>query len=454
MKTFQILSFLLLLLTVSCSISSVEDFVVGDNFIKGQTGVVMIDTLTIQSSTIKYDSIRSNSSGRFLVGSNYNFFSGYKSANTFMTMAFDDAIDNTEFVFDSLSLVLNYDTYYSGDTTVTQTFSVYQLQEKMELIDSYLYTTSNFKCNPTPLGSVSLKPQPKSHNEVSIRLPDKFGLRLAKMIKAKNDTITTQDLFLKFFNGLAIKSQSNVKGAVVGFRTSDSGTTDETSTSTSNVETKPEIRLYYHLSPNPTDLHDLYYKFSFVTDGVYFNQISGDSSNSLIDGISATNNERSSTLTNKYTMMQSGIQVFSKLKIPYTDNLLKIGKNSALVGANLRLYPVKGTYSSTSDLPDSLYVYSADRRNQLIGQITLPGSTTEYAYAFLTIQKEVEETVYYEIDVSGFIEAELQEELETNLSLMIGYGSSAAKKTAEHVILGGANSGKYSPKLNVYYYHN
>lgn len=454
MKTFQILSFLLLLLTVSCSISSVEDFVVGDNFIKGQTGVVMIDTLTIQSSTIKYDSIRSNSSGRFLVGSNYNFFSGYKSANTFMTMAFDDAIDNTEFVFDSLSLVLNYDTYYSGDTTVTQTFSVYQLQEKLELIDSYLYTTSNFKCNPTPIGSVSLKPQPNSHNEVNIRLPDKFGLRLAKMIKAKNDTITTQELFLKFFNGLAIKSQSNVKGAVVGFRTSDSGTTDETSTSTSNVETKPEIRLYYHLSPNPTDLHDLYYKFSFVTDGVYFNQISGDSSNSLIDGISATNNERSSTLTNKYTMMQSGIQVFSKLKIPYTDNLLKIGKNSALVGANLRLYPVKGTYSSTSDLPDSLYVYSADRRNQLIGQITLPGSTTEYAYAFLTIQKEVEETVYYEIDVSGFIEAELQEELETNLSLMIGYGSSAAKKTAEHVILGGANSGKYSPKLNVYYYHN
>jgi len=454
MKTFQILSFLLALLTVSCSMSSVEDFVVGDNFIKDQTGVVMIDTLTIQSSTIKYDSIRSNSSGRFLVGSNYNFFSGYKSANSFMTMAFDDAIEHTEFVFDSLSLVLNYDTYYSGDTTVTQTFSVYQLQEKMELIDSYLYTTSNFKCDATPLGSVSLKPQPKSHNEVSIRLPDKFGLRLAQMIKAKNDTITTQDLFLKFFNGLAIKSQPNVKGAVVGFRTSDSGTTDETSTSASNVETKPEIRLYYHLSPNPTDLHDLYYKFSFLTDGVYFNQISGDLSNSLIDGISATNNERSSTLTNKYTMMQSGIQVFSKLKIPYIDNLLKIGKNSALVGANLRLYPVKGTYSSTSDLPDSLYVYSADRRNQLIGQITLPGSTTDYAYAFLTIHKEVEETVYYEVDVSGFIEAELQEELETNLSLMIGYGSASAKKTTEHVILGGPNSGKYSPDLNVYYYHN
>jgi len=455
MKTIQILSLMLILfLSVSCSISSVEDFVVGENFIKDQTGVVMIDTLTIQSSSIKYDSIISNSSGSFLVGSNYNYFSGYKNSNSFLTMKFDDAIEDTEFVFDSLRLILNYNTYYAGDTTVTQTLSVYQLQEQMELTDSYLYTTSNFKCDPTPLATINLKPKPNSHKEVSIKLPNKLGNRLAQMIKEKKDTITNQDLFIKFFNGLAIKSESNVKGAIVGFRTSDSGTTDETSTTKSTIETKPEIRLYYHKYPNPNDVHDLYYKFSFVTDGIYFNQISGDPTNSLLDGISATNNERSSKLTNNYTLLQSGIQVFTKLKIPYIDNLLKIGQNSALVGATLRLYPIKGTYSSTSLLPDTMYVYSADHRNKLINQITLPGSSTDYAYAYLTIQKDVEETVFYEIDVSGFIQTELEEELETNLSLMIGYGSSAAKKTAEHVILGGVNSGKYSPKLNVYYYHN
>jgi len=451
MKTFQIISLLFMLfISVSCTTSSIEDFVVGNNFIKDQTGVVMIDTMTIQSSTVKYDSIISNSPGCFLVGSNYNYFAGYKNANTFMTMKFDDTIDDTEFVFDSICLVMNYSTYYSGDTTTTQTFSVYQLQEEMELIDSYLYTTSNFKCDPTPLGSVSLKPQPNSHDEVSIRLSNKFGNRLSKMIKEKKDTITSQDLFLEFFNGLVIKSQSEIKGAIVGFRTSDASTTDEAST----VDAKPEVRLYYHKDPNPNDVRDLYYKFSFVTDGIYFNQISGNPSNSLIDGISATNNERVSKLTNNYTLLQSGIQLFTKLKIPYVDNLLKIGQNSALVGATLRLYPIKGTYSSTSILPDTIYVYSADRRDKLIGQITLPGSTTNYSFAQLVIQKDVEETVYYEIDLSGFIEAELDEQLETNHSLMIGYGSASAKKTAEHVILGGANSGKYSPYLNVYYYHN
>ena len=452
MKQFQIPVLLLIFFLFSCASSSIEDFVVGENFIKDGTGVAMIDTLTLQTSTIKYDSIASNSSGRFLVGSNYNNFSGYKTANTFMTIKFDDEIDNTEFVFDSLNLVLNYDSYYSGDTTQTQIISIYQLQEEMELIDSYLYTTSNFKCSSIPLGTINLKPQPNSHKEVKIKLSDKLGNQLSQMIKAKKDTITNQDLFLKFFNGLAIKSQSNVKSAIVGFRTSDSGSTDAASNSI--VYTKPEIRLYYHLSPNPNDIHDLYYKFSFNTDGVYFNQVSGDETNSLLDGISNTSNERSTKLTNNYTTVQSGIQIFSKIKIPYLNNLLKIGQNSAVVGATLRLFPIKGSYSKTSDLPDSLYIYSADRKNKLIGQVTIPGSTTSYAYAILRTYKEVEETVYYEVDLTSFIETEILEGLETNRSIMIGYGSAAAKKTAGHVILGGANSGKYTPDLNVYYYHN
>ena len=373
-----------------------------------------------------------------------------------MELSFDDNITNTEIVFDSLYLVLNYDTYYLGDTTVTQTFSVHQLQKEMKLDnDGSLYSTSKFAYQSTPIGSINLKPCPNSHKEVSIRLSNILGSQLTKMIMEKNDTITTQTLFNKFFNGLVIKSQTNVKGAVVGFRTTDSGTTgSSTATTTSKNKTRPQIRLYYHLKVNPTDISGLYYKFSFYTSGIYFNQLFDDSSNSLLDGISNTNNERDSKLTNNLILAQSGIQIFSKIQIPYIDKLLQMGTNSAFIGATLRLYPIKGTYTSTNNLPDSMYVYSADRKNHLIGQVTLPGSTTQYTYALLKVDKEVEETVYYEIDVSSFIDTRLKEELETNKSLMIGYGSASAKKTVGQVILGGLNSEKYSPKLNVYYYHN
>jgi len=460
MKTFQILSFLFLIFCFSCSTSPIEDFVVGENFINDTKAVVMIDTLTFQSSSVKFDSIITNSSGRFVVGCNYNSFSGYKNSNAFMELSFDDNITNTEIVFDSLNLVLNYDTYYSGDTTVTQTFSIHQLQEEMKLDnDGSLYSTSEFAYKSTPIGSINLKPRPNSHKEVSIRLSDILGSQLTKMIKEKSDTITTQTLFNKFFYGLVIKSQTNVKGAVVGFRTTDSqsnsSSTSSSSTTSSNNKTRPQIRLYYHLKSNPTDISDLYYKFSFYTSGIYFNQLFDDSSNSLLDGISNTNNERDSKLTNNLILAQSGVQIFSKIQIPYIDKLLQMGTNSAFVGATLRIYPVKGTYSSISSLPDSLYVYSADRKNHLIGQVTLPGSTTQYTYALLRVNNEVEKTVYYEIDISSFIDTELKEELETKKrSLMIGYGSASAKKTVGQVILGGLNSGIYSPKLNVYYYHN
>lgn len=453
-----------MLVFVSCTTSSLEEFVVGKNFVKDQAGIVKIDTLTLKSSVVKYDSIISNSSGRFLVGSNYNDFSGYKNSSSFFTMKFDGSIDNTKFVYDSLCMVLSYDRYFSGDTTVTQTLGVYQLKEVMELNNGYLYTTSKFANYPTPLGTKSFKPRPHSLEQINIRLSDRLGNRIAQMIKAKKDTITSRDLFTKYFlNGIVLKSDPNVKGSIIGFRTADvsSSSTNSSSSSQKNKEKlKPEIRLYYHLSPNPSELKDLYYKFSFASDGIYFNQISGDSRGSSIDGIESSKNEMNSSLTNNQVIVQSGILTFTKFKIPYLDNLAKSSSNPAVVGAIIKLYPVKGTYSDATNLPDSLFIYKADKKNSLIGQVTLPGTTDKYVYgilaknAFGKITKDDKDRVYYEADVSAFIEAELAEQLETTNSLFIGYGSTKSKKTAEHVILGGVNSGKYSPALSVFYYHN
>ncbi|MFA5330297.1 MAG: DUF4270 family protein [Prolixibacteraceae bacterium] len=456
MKTFQVLSFLTFLLLLSCATSSVEDFVVGDNFIKDRTGIVMIDTLTLTTSTVKYDSVISNSSGRLLVGTNYNEFSGYKSSNSFFQMEFSDAITDTEFVYDSLCLVLNYDKYYFGDTTVNQTISIHRLSEEMELdsTTNYLYTTSNFSYDANPIGTLTFKPQPNSNEEISIRLSDKLGARFTKMIQDENDSLTTQSLFLEVFNGLVIQSEQNVKGAAIGFGTTTASSSESSGETVATEGNSPEFRLYYHLSPNPDDKSDLYYTFSFISSGIYFNQISGNPEGSLTEGISESGNELSSKLTGNAVVVQSGIQFFAKLNIPHVDNLLWMGENSAFVSATLRLFPEKGTYSNSADLPDSLYIYTADRKNQVTGQVFAPGSTSEYVYVTKTIVKEVEETVYYEVDLSTFVANELSEDLVTTRSIMIGYNSTVAKKTADHVIFGGSNSGKYKPVMNVYYYHN
>ena len=420
----------------------------------------MTDTLTLVTSTVMKDSLASNKSGRILVGSNYNPYSGYKSSNAYFGMIFDDDITNEKFVFDSLCMVLSYDTYYSGDTTVTQTFSIHQVTEEMVLDNGYLYTSSSFPYKDQPLATFSLKPKPNSHKNISVRLSDKFGARLAQMIKDKNDTVQTDETFVKnFFKGLVIKSNTNVKGAVIGFRTTDksSSGSDNTKTNTkeADAETMPEFRLYYHLNPNVDDVHDLYYKFSYYSDGVSFNQVLSNTTNSFLDGLLPTykNDERSTTLTNNCLFAQSGLPYYSKFKIPYLNKVKLADKYAAFVGATLHLYPVKGTYKEVEDLPDTLYIYSANHRNKITGQILASGSTSEYVYAIKNVVTDVEKTISYDVDISTFINSKLSESQENNLSLILGYGSKTVKNL-NHVILGGANCGKYSPKLNVYYYHN
>ncbi|MBL7965852.1 MAG: DUF4270 family protein [Prolixibacteraceae bacterium] len=458
MRTSRIFILLLFIVLTSCTISEIEDFVVGDNFINDRTGIVMIDTLTLQTSILKFDSITSNSAGRLLLGSNYNTFSGYKKSDAYFEMIFDGSVSYTDFVVDSVCLVMNYDAYSAGDTMPTQTFTIYELSERMALDENdYLYTTSYFDHFTKPLGAIQLNPEPNSTKEINMRLSDQFGERLANLIREENDTLFSSDLFKDFFNGICIHSQENAKGAVFGIQVtasdetestdSDSGTTNAT---TSSV---PEIRLYYHLKVNPSDLSGLYYKFSFDSDGIYYNQVTANAAGTPMEGLSGESKERNSKLTNNQLFAQSGIQVFSKINLPHIDNLLWMGKNSAFIGATLRLFPVRGTYSSSASLPDSLYVFTVDKKNNITSQLTKPGTETN-AFALLTIEKDVEETIYYEVDISSFIDAELKEELETVNSLLIGFGSAKAKTTAEHLILGASNSGKYTPEMNIYYYHN
>jgi hypothetical protein len=457
MKTSRILVLLLFIILTSCTISDIEDFVVGDNFINDRTGITMIDTMTLQTSVVKFDSITSNSAGRLLLGSNYNTFSGYKKSDAYFEMVFDGGVSYTNFVVDSVCLIMNYDTYSAGDTTLTQTFTIFELSERMALDENdYLYTTHYFDHVSNPLGVINLKPRPNSTEEINVRLSDQFGERLANLIREKNDTLFSGELFKDFFKGIYIHSEENVKGAVWGIQVTDSDETESTSdteTTASASSTVPEIRLYYHLKVNPNDLSDLYYQFSFDTEGIYYNQISENAQNTPMEGLGGETGERNTKLTSNQLFVQSGVQVFSKINVPHIDNLLWIGENSAFIGATLRLFPVKGTYTSSANLPDSLYVFTVDKKNNITSQLTKPGTETN-AFALLTIEKDVEETIYYEIDISSFIDTELKEELETQNSLLIGFGSAKAKTTAEHLILGASNSGKYSPTMNIYYYHN
>ena len=69
-----------------------------------------------------------------------------------------------DLVFDSLVVVMHYDTFYLGDTTRSITLGVHQVTEPIELNESdYLTNNSAFETAAVPLGSRTFRPEPNSN---------------------------------------------------------------------------------------------------------------------------------------------------------------------------------------------------------------------------------------------------------------------------------------------------
>ena len=93
-----------------------------------------------------------------------------------------------------------------------------------------LYNTSEFNYFAEPLGSLTFKPRPNTHDTLSIRLSDELGEELLQLFLDKDERILYLDNWLAYFKGLTIQS-GTASNAIVGFSTS--------------VNT-PAMRLYYH----------------------------------------------------------------------------------------------------------------------------------------------------------------------------------------------------------------
>ncbi|HEX7869977.1 MAG TPA: DUF4270 family protein, partial [Chryseobacterium sp.] len=95
--------------------------------------VILIDTLTVEMSTINFDSLVTSNKSRVLVGNYDDPLFGKVKSNSYFQLASDSysLISSTDteaanYVFDSISMILKYDNYYYGDTTKVQTFDIHR----------------------------------------------------------------------------------------------------------------------------------------------------------------------------------------------------------------------------------------------------------------------------------------------------------------------------------------
>jgi hypothetical protein len=422
---------------ISCD-SDVDtgEFVVGSDYLAVSNQVVLIDTLTVDVSTINLDSLITSSQGRILVG-NYDdpYFGKVKSESYFQMSSsgytlssVDSDTEGGSYVFDSIRMILRPDKYYYGDTTKVQTISFHRLLEKVKPNedDNYFYNGSSLEYDSESLGSISFKPKPNNQDTIVVNISDIFGEALYKKLKERE--ITNFDQFTEYFKGLVIKSTSNGSSSVIGFNTAS------------------VLRMYYSkylgISEEP-----LIKDFNILDASKQFNNITLDRSGTLIHVLPAYTDRLSSSQTDNKAFIQSGTGIACRVDFPNIKQLKYISDKGAIVDAELIIRPVNTTYSDTYPLPDSLRVFVADKLNRITGTLNSTGSST---YAILNTQRdEFNEDIGYKVSIGPFLQNEMIKNSDSQLSLVLALPN--ISKAVNRLLVGDQKNTNNKIQLKIYY---
>ncbi len=425
---------------ISCGTDTdAGEFVVGSDYLALNNKVILVDTLTVEMSTINLDSLITSGQNRILIG-NYDdpLFGKVKSDSYFQlsttTYALNNSGSDTEavkYVFDSISMILKYDNYYFGDTTKVQTFDIHRLIQKVKpnTEDNNFYNNSKLNYSPESLGTISFKPRPIEKDSINIKMSSAFGEELFQKLKKRE--VTDFDTFTEYLKGLVLVPSSSNSSSVIGF----SATTSK-------------VRLYYSKYQADTEETPYIVDFSIIDKTKQFNAISSDKTGTLLQNLSVPSSKLSSSLTEQQGFIQSGTGVSCRIDFPNIKQFKHISESGAIVAAELILKPVNNTYSSKYPLADSLSVYVADNLNRISG--TLLNSESKSVYGILNKKTdEFNENIAYTIPIGGFLQKEMLKQSDSRSSLILTLP--ALSKAVNRVVLGDQKHLNNKIQLKIYY---
>ncbi len=431
---------LFLLSLFSCGTDTdTGEFTVGSDYLALSNKVILIDTVTVNMSTINFDSLATSNRGRILIG-NYDdpVFGKVKSdsyfqlsADTYALNSVGSDTESTNYVFDSISMILKYDRYYYGDTTKVQTFNIHRLTQKVKpnTNDSNFYNNSTLTYSSESLGTISYKPRPKEKDSINIKMSKEFGEALFQKIKKRE--VTDFDSFTEYLKGLVLVPENSNSSNVIGFSVSTS-----------------KVRLYYSKYQSDNEAASLIVDFSILDATKQFNSISLDKTGTIIQNLPASTGRLSSLQTNNQGFIQSGTGVACRIDFPNIKQFKNISTNGAIVDAELILKPVNNSYSEKYPLADSLTVYVGDNLNRISG--TLVNSAGTSVYGKLSQKSdEFNENVGYSISVGSFLQKEMLKQSDSRSALILTLPGIA--QSVNRLVLGDQKHLNNKIQLKIYY---
>ncbi|NNE77497.1 MAG: DUF4270 family protein, partial [Pricia sp.] len=333
----------LMMLCLSCSEDALNDsdFVAGETFTDSNIRVLLVDTLTVETSTMKFDSIITSTTTRMLVGKYTDPVFGTVQSSNYAELLPSTYILDTEAIYDSIVFYLKYDGYYYNDTLQTNGIHVKKLNEHLKPEDGEnFYNTSTISYTDEDLGYINFTPRPLQTDSLTIRLNDSFGTALFQNLQ--NKTLTNSDEFTEYFMGVAFIPDVADNGSILGFSLSSSF-----------------MRLYFSKAEEDEQEQD-YIDFIINTADSpipFFNQITAEEPNDYLKRLTDQEINLSSSESENQSYIQSGIGIATRIQFPHIKSIYDIPGQGTILDAVLKIKPTEGSYNDQLLLRDNLSVY-------------------------------------------------------------------------------------------------
>jgi hypothetical protein len=432
--------FLILFISLftACQTDNAEgEFVVGSDYLSISNKVLLIDTLTVNVSTINIDSLVTSNQSRILIGNYTDPIFGKVTSESYLKLtpdnysigSSDSDIQTVKYVFDSIAMILKYDRYYYGDTTKTQTINIHQLTQKVKpnSDDTNFYNISSLAYESKSIGAKTIHPKPIGKDSINIAIDASFGKNLFD--KLYNNQITDTNEFDDLFKGVVIKPSTTNPSNMIGFNTSS------------------VLRLYYKKA-NSDSKNSLIKDFTLTDLTKQFNNISLDRTGTIIQNMPDSKSKLPSELTNNNAFIQSGTGLACRIDFPFINQLKYISEKGIIVDAELIIKPNKTSITSLFPLKDSLQVYECDNLNRISKVLTNSDGSQKLAL-LNTTPDEFNENIGYKVNIGSFLHQEMFKTNGAKSTLVLAFPN--ISKGVNRIVLGNQKNAENKLKLKIYY---
>tara|TARA_R110002050_G_scaffold300364_1_gene469429 strand:- start:39325 stop:40635 length:1311 start_codon:yes stop_codon:yes gene_type:complete len=422
-----IATLMLFVLMLSCDTNN-SGLPVGEDWVNLDTKVYFIDTLSIEATTFKFDSLVTSNTSRLLIGSYNDPVFGITKSKSYAQLSNSTYGLDDDAVFDSIALILNYDNYFYNDTIPIQKINIYKVLDDIEPDDETdsFYNTTNFEYNNTPIASKNFIAKPKKDDSLHVSISYAYGKDIFD--KIQQNEINNSDEFLKEYKGLLIEPDYN-NTAVLGFLNTSF------------------IRIYY--SYEDGELEDDESTIDLPFNSSYsFHNISSNKEGTVFESLSNQEVQLPSTLTNNNSFMQAGTGIATRINIPNIESIYDVAGTGIIIDANLKISIKQNSSTKNLHTNDSLNVYIVNKKAEILSVLTdVQGNT-----ALGRIENEDSEfnIIDYSIPVKYFLNLKLTDLNADNLFLAI-YPKDFNSSVNRYLLNGEKVSGNIKSKLEITY---